>query len=391
MRLRGGLVSLARSPRTLGGASHVAARRAQPVRASAGDDKTLSALDALLGGDVKEPAPSEPITESSVGPGAVEQLERLVQPIAVSEEEAAALWKGLQVAVSDLQALPPSQRSLPGAGEEILTALQRLSEGGVATAFDAATATSLASKEIRDLRASLQDLKVGGIKQPDALGTASTRNEATFLVATFLGCAVPATIAGYVLPGDWGFFVPYLVGGIPIVVLAIGSTAPGLLQFAIDRVNLVNPDYKQRALRHEAGHFLCSYLLGVPVTGYSLAIGATHTDLLAQKLGRPVFQGRLNMEELQALAIISMAGVAAEGLHYEDVQGQTADLVDLQTILNRAQDPVSKEQQLSITRWATLNAAKLIRSNRSEYAALMDAMDRGCSVVDCIKAIEKAS
>ena len=53
-----------------------------------------------------------------------------------------------------------------------------------------------------------------------------------------------------------GFFVPYLVGGISIAVLAVGSTAPGLLQFAIDRFSLVFPDYRERTTRHEAAHFL---------------------------------------------------------------------------------------------------------------------------------------
>ena len=38
-----------------------------------------------------------------------------------------------------------------------------------------------------------------------------------------------------------GFFVPYTVGGINIAVLAIGSTAPGLLQFAIDKFSLIWP------------------------------------------------------------------------------------------------------------------------------------------------------
>lgn len=32
-----------------------------------------------------------------------------------------------------------------------------------------------------------------------------------------------------------GFFVPYLTGGISIAVLAVGSTAPGLLQFFINK------------------------------------------------------------------------------------------------------------------------------------------------------------
>ena len=74
-------------------------------------------------------------------------------------------------------------------------------------------------------------------------------------------------VAAQFLPGDWGFFVPYLTGGkgtyasvscmcktlramrtvslpvlitgacagISIAVLAIGSTAPGLLQFFIGK------------------------------------------------------------------------------------------------------------------------------------------------------------
>jgi len=50
--------------------------------------------------------------------------------------------------------------------------------------------------------------------------------------------------------------VPYLVGGISLVVLAIGSTAPGLLQFFTDKFSRVFPDYRARVLRHEAGHFL---------------------------------------------------------------------------------------------------------------------------------------
>jgi hypothetical protein len=55
-----------------------------------------------------------------------------------------------------------------------------------------------------------------------------------------------------------GFFVPYLTGGISIVVLAVGSTAPGLLQFAIDKFSQFYPDYRERVLRHEGAHFLVS-------------------------------------------------------------------------------------------------------------------------------------
>ena len=53
-----------------------------------------------------------------------------------------------------------------------------------------------------------------------------------------------------------GFFVPYLTGSIVIVVLAVGSTAPGLLQAVIGLFAQVFPDYRERVLRHEAAHFL---------------------------------------------------------------------------------------------------------------------------------------
>merc|ERR1711966_335750 len=280
----------------------------------------------------------------------VEKLEAALPP--ATPQEAAAMWKQLDAEIEALRGMPPSERSRGTAGNGVLAALQKLSDANVTNAFDAATKNSMNVDTIRDMR---------------------------------------ATMAGYVLPGDWGFFVPYLLGGVMIVILTIGSTSPGLLQFAIDRVNLVNPDFKERALRHEAGHFLTAYLLGVPVTGYSLAIGETHTDLLAARIGRPIFQGRLNVDELSALSVIAMAGVAAEGLHYEDCQGQTADLVDLQQLLNRAEEPVDNQSQLNVTRWATMQAAKMIRTHRREYTALMAAMSEGKDVGECIRAIEDAT
>jgi len=58
-----------------------------------------------------------------------------------------------------------------------------------------------------------------------------------------------------------GFFVPYLTGAIVLVVLAVGSTAPGLLAFVIGRFAQVFPDYRERVLKHEAAHFLVSIMI----------------------------------------------------------------------------------------------------------------------------------
>jgi hypothetical protein len=119
--------------------------------------------------------------------------------------------------------------------------------------------------------------------------------------------------------GDWGFFTSYLVGGVPFVVLAIGSTNPGLLTFFIDKFSQVFPDYRDRVLRHEAGHFLVGYLLGVPVLNYDLAIGREHTDFAEAKLQKRLFLSKLAPEELDQLAVVAMAGVAAEAMTYPEV------------------------------------------------------------------------
>ena len=77
--------------------------------------------------------------------------------------------------------------------------------------------------------------------EPAAIATPSVRNDAAFL-ATWVGVtSVLATTAGVVLPGDWGFFSSYLILGSNLVILAIGSTAPGLLTVITDKFSLVFP------------------------------------------------------------------------------------------------------------------------------------------------------
>lgn len=68
--------------------------------------------------------------------------------------------------------------------------------------------------------------------------------------------------------------------------------------------------------------------------------------------------------------------------------GQTADLFDLQRLLLRSKARLSDTQQQSITRWAVFNAASLLRSHAAEHKAVWEAMARGASVADCVRAIE---
>lgn len=237
----------------------------------------------------------------------------------------------------------------------------------------------------------LGELRQVGIKTPDAIGVPSVRNDAAFLAAVVGGSSVLALLLGQ-LPGDWGFFGMYLSGGVSIAVLGVGSVAPSLLQIPINLFSGLFPDYRDRVLRHEAAHFLVGYLLGVPIVGYSLDLGKEHTDFLEARLERKIVGAqRLSEAEVDALAVVAMAGIAAEAMTFEEVVGQNADLLSLQKAMNRAAVPMAPNAQQNVTRWAVWQAAVLLRGNAAAYDALREAMARGAPVADCIAAIEAAA
>ena len=121
----------------------------------------------------------------------------------------------------------------------------------------------------------------------DMCATCGTGDDRSFLLAVVLGSSAVAVAAQF-LPGDWGFFVPYLTGGVSIAVLAIGSTAPGLLQFFISKFASLNADYRERTLRHE--------------------VGTSALDRLMGTLAMPCAALRMYLQGLKELAALHIAG-----------------------------------------------------------------------------------
>src|SRR5690242_6840034 len=68
-----------------------------------------------------------------------------------------------------------------------------------------------------------------------------------------------------------------------------------------------------------------------------------------------------------SLFLSLISGIAAEGLRYDEVMGQTADLSDLQRILLRSKTKLSAQQQQNITRWAMWRAAMLLKQYAAEH------------------------
>ncbi|KAL2631300.1 hypothetical protein R1flu_015986 [Riccia fluitans] len=267
--------------------------------------------------------------------------------------------------------------------DAVRSVLDELREAGLAKQWSSSAGLSRRTTFIRELTTL-------GIKNAENLAIPSTRNDAAFLATVVGTTSVIAVLAGQ-LPGDWGFFVPYLVGGISLGVLAVGSVAPGLLQAGIDLFSGAFADNEERILRHEAAHFLVAYLVGLPIVAYSLDIGKEHVNLVDEKLQKRIYEGQLDPRELDRLAVVSMAGLAAEGLRFDKVTGQSADLFSLQRLINRTKPPLSNTDQQNLTRWAVLYSGSLLKNNAKAYEALMEAMKRKAPVTECVEAIEKAT
>ncbi|XP_044978985.1 uncharacterized protein LOC123446458 isoform X1 [Hordeum vulgare subsp. vulgare] len=67
-----------------------------------------------------------------------------------------------------------------------------------------------------------------------------------------------------------------------------------------------------------------------------------HVNLVDGQLQKLLYSGQLDQKEVDRLAVISMAGLAAVGLEYDKVVGQSADLFTLQRFLNRTKTLLGK-------------------------------------------------
>lgn len=291
-------------------------------------------------------------------------------------------YKILEDALDDYKSAPPSVKyEITG---DIKAACESLKENNVLVKWGIET-TDLPERR----PVSIGELRLMGVKDPESIARISVRNDAAFLLSVVGTSSVLAVVLGQ-LPGDWGFWGAYLTGGISIAVLAIGSTSPGVLQWAIDSFSKIFPDYKERVVKHEAAHILTAHVLGVPVAGYSLMLGKEHTDLAEAALQKRLVEKQLEASEVDRLSIIAMAGATAEAMNYDDVMGQNADMLDLQRIMWRSTSKMSDSQQQNQTRWAAYQAAAILRKYKTEYDALVEAMKSGAPVNECIKAIENA-
>lgn len=160
----------------------------------------------------------------------------------------------------------------------------------------------------------------------------------------------------------------------------------------------VKPEYAEKVLKHEAGHFLAAYLMGSPVRGYVLSAadalkagipGQAGTVFTDARLEAELQRGKLSGSALERFSIVLMAGIAAEALMYGQAEGGASDEAVLVGILGGISPPWPPAAVVNHARWAALEAILLLRQHATAYEALVDAMRDKRPLGECVAVIER--
>jgi hypothetical protein len=184
---------------------------------------------------------------------------------------------------------------------------------------------------------------------------------------------------------------------IPILIIfaiVVITTVDGLVlksilaTLVLDAIAGTSSAYRQRIVHHEAGHFLVAYLLGIPITGYTLSAWESFRQGRSAQ-GGVMFappQTDISSQLLQQYCTVWMAGIAAEKLMYDRAEGGSEDRQKLRGILfiagNQQQEIVRQENS------AALQAKTLIQTHWEAYQAVVIKMSERATVDDCCKEID---
>ena len=153
---------------------------------------------------------------------------------------------------------------------------------------------------------------------------------------------------------------------------------------------------RQRIIHHEAGHFLAAYCLGIPVTGYTLTAWETFRKGEEAGIGGVQFDFTLLSDEekvsknpliIERSFTVLMAGIAAEKMIYNNVEGGEEDKHNLRAIMRLLGIRADLYQQKE--NWALLQAKNLLIRHQTAYEGLVKLMEKRASVEECQQFIKE--
>ena len=147
---------------------------------------------------------------------------------------------------------------------------------------------------------------------------------------------------------------------------------------------------ERRICAHEAGHFLCGYLCGLPIKSYTIAEnGFPCVEFHSSSDADAVSSRReFSKEEIATLSVVALSGSVAEALSFGEARGGESDLIELDRLLRRSKEFIGAQKQQDLTRWGALIAYNLIKANMGKYEKLVESFREKKSVAECIAEIE---
>lgn len=286
---------------------------------------------------------------------------------------------------------------------EAEVALSNLEEAGLVKGWNSAKLQPRYGVSIEQLKTTTRTNDIA-----DAFGI-NGGQQVEKIAAFMVGVVATAALSGVYaqqnltfLPDIWRFVVTLALCFAPYGAIALGIAQPEAFQrFLTVLYARYLPAYRARLARHEAGHVLVGYLLGLPLAKISVNPAAaavtfydTRDELSAVMGGAPVARPRgyvSSSAPLEAIAIVSLAGIMSEVEEYGDAEGGAADLLQLQQVYDTT-NMNSEDQQLT-SRWAALQAHLLLKRNAVALESLVEAFmkenDVTPSVATCVRAIER--
>lgn len=176
-----------------------------------------------------------------------------------------------------------------------------------------------------------------------------------------------------------------------------GGGAEALLLDTCGRT--ISPEYRERVANHEAGHFLCAYLLGILPKGYTLSswealqkYGALNVQagclFCDEAMQMEIASGKITSRSVDRFSCVALAGVAVEYLKFDQAEGGLSDVQQLDNFMQGL--GFSQKKADGQVRWAVLNTISLLREFDAAHTQLVAAMSKGASVGECIVTIEES-
>ena len=129
-------------------------------------------------------------------------------------------------------------------------------------------------------------------------------------------------------------------------------------------------------------------MLGLEIDGYN----AASADGAGAEVSfvSPIRSTRSH-EAVDSVAVLAMAGIAAEVIAYGGAEGGYTDVAQLRGMLNAASPPISRgKDQDDRIRWATLMALTMLQNERGSLDVLAKQFETMEDVGQCIRALEAA-